>query len=291
MPGQAARGRCTKAASRGARRHALLHARANPDCAARRPAQPRDVRRLQHAAHVPSGQCPPSSAPHACTMACRFHTALRAWQVQASQRTHAAAVHAGPCLPASPCSKVQCKCAVRGAGTSRKCHQRQVGRPGRLVSAAAGCAQGTNTVTRHIAVPRGSSAYASCCRIAAAGDNPDQSQIVCNGCRVLLSYPRGAQSVQCSLCQTVTQVRLRTRQHMCIFHLAALLSRRPWFVPGTGAPQGRVSHHPRVCHLCTRTARHTGACVWPCALWRLQHHADVPARRAVSQMLSVQFCH
>jgi LSD1 subclass zinc finger protein len=37
--------------------------------------------------------------------------------------------------------------------------------------------------------------------------NPDQSQIVCNGCRVLLSYPRGAQSVQCSLCHTVTQVR------------------------------------------------------------------------------------
>jgi LSD1 subclass zinc finger protein len=41
----------------------------------------------------------------------------------------------------------------------------------------------------------------------AAVPNPDQSQIVCNGCRVLLSYPRGAQSVQCSLCHTVTQVR------------------------------------------------------------------------------------
>eukprot|EP00878_Enallax_costatus_P030419 GHUV01033118.1.p1 GENE.GHUV01033118.1~~GHUV01033118.1.p1 ORF type:complete len:112 (-),score=8.82 GHUV01033118.1:203-538(-) len=40
-----------------------------------------------------------------------------------------------------------------------------------------------------------------------AAENPDQSQIVCNGCRVLLSYPRGAQSVQCSLCRTVTQVR------------------------------------------------------------------------------------
>lgn len=48
-----------------------------------------------------------------------------------------------------------------------------------------------------------------CCAVLppAAGDNPDQSQIVCNGCRVLLSYPRGAQSVQCSLCQVVTQVR------------------------------------------------------------------------------------
>jgi LSD1 subclass zinc finger protein len=44
------------------------------------------------------------------------------------------------------------------------------------------------------------------CLPSAAGDNPDQSQIVCNGCRVLLSYPRGAQSVQCSLCHIVTQV-------------------------------------------------------------------------------------
>eukprot|EP00879_Flechtneria_rotunda_P017045 GHRR01017851.1.p1 GENE.GHRR01017851.1~~GHRR01017851.1.p1 ORF type:complete len:139 (+),score=25.98 GHRR01017851.1:779-1195(+) len=42
--------------------------------------------------------------------------------------------------------------------------------------------------------------------LPSAADNPDQSQIVCNGCRVLLSYPRGAQSVQCSLCHTVTQV-------------------------------------------------------------------------------------
>lgn len=34
----------------------------------------------------------------------------------------------------------------------------------------------------------------------------DTAQLVCNGCRVLLSYPRGANRVQCSICQTVTQV-------------------------------------------------------------------------------------
>ncbi len=35
----------------------------------------------------------------------------------------------------------------------------------------------------------------------------ETAQIVCNGCRVLLTYPRGAQSVQCSMCHTITQVR------------------------------------------------------------------------------------
>lgn len=47
-----------------------------------------------------------------------------------------------------------------------------------------------------------------------AGDNPDQSQIVCNGCRVLLSYPRGAQSVECSICHIVTQASL-TAHALC----------------------------------------------------------------------------
>jgi LSD1 subclass zinc finger protein len=35
---------------------------------------------------------------------------------------------------------------------------------------------------------------------------PNTAQIVCNNCRMLLSYPRGAPSVQCALCQHITQV-------------------------------------------------------------------------------------
>jgi LSD1 subclass zinc finger protein len=50
--------------------------------------------------------------------------------------------------------------------------------------------------------------------------DPNQAQTVCNGCRVLLAFPRGAQSVQCSLCHTVTQVRGHVRA-------AALSMRRP----------------------------------------------------------------
>jgi LSD1 subclass zinc finger protein len=45
-----------------------------------------------------------------------------------------------------------------------------------------------------------------------AAPNPDTAQLVCNGCRVLLSYPRGAQSVQCSLCHIVTQVSCTSHQ-------------------------------------------------------------------------------
>lgn len=35
------------------------------------------------------------------------------------------------------------------------------------------------------------------------------AQAACHGCRVVLTFPMGAPSVQCSLCQTVTQVGLR----------------------------------------------------------------------------------
>jgi hypothetical protein len=34
-----------------------------------------------------------------------------------------------------------------------------------------------------------------------------------------------------------------------------------------------------------------GASVWPCTVWGLQHNADVPARRAVGQVLRVPLCH
>lgn len=33
-----------------------------------------------------------------------------------------------------------------------------------------------------------------------------QSQLVCNGCRSLLLYPRGATNVCCALCNTITSV-------------------------------------------------------------------------------------
>ncbi|OAY83705.1 protein LOL2 [Ananas comosus] len=35
-----------------------------------------------------------------------------------------------------------------------------------------------------------------------------QSQIVCNGCRSVLLYPRGATSVCCAVCNTISPVRL-----------------------------------------------------------------------------------
>ncbi|XP_044495248.1 protein LSD1-like isoform X1 [Mangifera indica] len=35
-----------------------------------------------------------------------------------------------------------------------------------------------------------------------------QSQIVCNGCRSILFYPRGATNVCCALCNTITSVSL-----------------------------------------------------------------------------------
>ncbi|KAK9697033.1 hypothetical protein RND81_08G010600 [Saponaria officinalis] len=34
-----------------------------------------------------------------------------------------------------------------------------------------------------------------------------QSQLVCNGCRTILLYPRGAPNVRCALCNTVTPVQ------------------------------------------------------------------------------------
>ncbi|RYR64590.1 hypothetical protein Ahy_A03g010666 isoform B [Arachis hypogaea] len=33
-----------------------------------------------------------------------------------------------------------------------------------------------------------------------------QSQLVCNGCRSILLYPRGATNVCCALCNTITSV-------------------------------------------------------------------------------------
>ncbi|XP_056684263.1 protein LSD1 isoform X6 [Spinacia oleracea] len=34
-----------------------------------------------------------------------------------------------------------------------------------------------------------------------------QSQLVCNGCRTVLLYPRGAPNVRCAVCNTVTPVQ------------------------------------------------------------------------------------
>ncbi|RDX63633.1 Protein LOL1, partial [Mucuna pruriens] len=41
---------------------------------------------------------------------------------------------------------------------------------------------------------------------AGSGATAMQSQLVCNGCRSLLLYPRGATNVCCALCNTITSV-------------------------------------------------------------------------------------
>ncbi|KAE8689806.1 Protein LSD1 [Hibiscus syriacus] len=42
-----------------------------------------------------------------------------------------------------------------------------------------------------------------------------QSQLVCSGCRSVLLYPRGATSVRCALCNTITPPGMEMAQLIC----------------------------------------------------------------------------
>ncbi|KAK1697628.1 hypothetical protein QYE76_014325 [Lolium multiflorum] len=85
-----------------------------------------------------------------------------------------------------------------------------------------------------------------------------QSQLVCSGCRNLLMYPAGAPSVCCAVCSTVTTVP----------------------APGTEMAQ-------LVCGGCHTLLMESGCA---CKLRELPNAADVPVRRKVCQMCSLQFC-
>ncbi|XP_074578006.1 protein LOL2-like [Curcuma longa] len=42
-----------------------------------------------------------------------------------------------------------------------------------------------------------------------------QSQVVCNGCRTILVYPRGATEVRCAICSTITPAAAGMAQLVC----------------------------------------------------------------------------